>query len=200
MIVYYAYNLCLMLTKQEILFFQNKVAYLQDEDAYKKLFYHFHPILISFASSILNDTDEAEDVVSEVILKVWTMGGALNYIDNLTLYLFKSIKNKSIDCLRKKKLVCINILEGDLKNEIEDSSQPETQYLYTELNDFIQKVVSGLPIQCQLVFKLIKDQGFSYKEVMDIMQIKQNTIETHMRIALRKIRQSLDIYLSQKNN
>jgi RNA polymerase sigma-70 factor (ECF subfamily) len=49
-----------------------------------------------------------------------------------------------------------------------------------------------------MVFKLIKEEGFSYKKVSGILEISQNTIETHMRIALKRIKVSLNNYLSEK--
>ena len=48
-----------------------------------------------------------------------------------------------------------------------------------------------LPTKCQMVFRLIKEERMTYKEVSNIMNISQNTIETHMRIALKKIRSEL---------
>jgi RNA polymerase sigma-70 factor (ECF subfamily) len=50
-------------------------------------------------------------------------------------------------------------------------------------------------MKCQLVFRLIKEEGLSYKEVSKVLEISQNTIETHMRIALRKIRMDLQQFL-----
>ena len=82
---------------------QEKMSYLQDEDSYKQLFYHFYPVLLSFCTAILNNKEDAEEVVSEVMLKVWTMGEDLTRVDNLTVYLFKAARNKAYDALRKKK-------------------------------------------------------------------------------------------------
>ncbi|HUP10608.1 MAG TPA: sigma factor, partial [Niastella sp.] len=85
------------LAPQEILSLQKKMSYLQDEDSYRKLFYHFYPILLSFCTTILNNKEDAEEVVSEVMLKVWTMGDALDRIENLTVYLFTAARNKAYD-------------------------------------------------------------------------------------------------------
>ena len=67
---------------------QKKMSLLKDEDSYRQLFYHFYPILLSFCTTILNNKEDAEEVVSEVLLKVWTMGEELDDIENLTVYLF----------------------------------------------------------------------------------------------------------------
>ena len=72
---------------------------------------------------------------------------------------------------------------------------PEKLYIYSEVTQRVNKVVSSLPTKCQMVFRLIKEEGLSYKEVSKVLEISQNTIETHMRIALRKIRMDLQHFL-----
>ncbi|MBZ4187307.1 RNA polymerase sigma factor [Niabella beijingensis] len=185
-------------TSHDILFLQNRVAYLQDEAAYKKLFFHFHPLLLKFADAILNNRDDAEEVVSEVMLKVWTMGRELNYVENLTLYLYKAARNRAYDYLRKRNSsLPVVALSGD-EEQLADPSHPEQQLMTNELDQHFQQAVRKLPKQSQLVFRLVKEQGFSYKQVTEILEISQNTAETHMRLALRKIRMALDAYLAQQ--
>lgn len=182
-------------SNSEILFLQNRVAYLQDETAYKKLFFHFHPVLLKFANAILNNRDDAEEVVSEVLLKVWTMGRELNYVENLTLYLYKSTRNKAFDYLRKRNTGLPVIAMSDAEAQLADPEQPEYKLMANELDQHFQRAIRNLPRQCQLVFRLVKEQGFTYKQVAEILEISLNTAETHMRLALKKIRIALDDYL-----
>ncbi|MCF3112203.1 sigma-70 family RNA polymerase sigma factor [Niabella sp. CC-SYL272] len=182
-------------SNNEILFLQNRVAYLQDEAAYKKLFFHFHPVLLKFARAILNNRADAEEVVSEVLLKVWTMGRELNYVEHLPLFLYKSTRNKAFDYLRKRNSgLPVTAISG-AEEQLADPSHTEYKLITNELDRRFQHAVSNLPKQCQLVFRLVKEQGFTYKQVTEILEISLNTAETHMRLALKKIRVALDDYL-----
>jgi RNA polymerase sigma-70 factor (ECF subfamily) len=184
---------------QEILILQEKMSYLQDEDSYKKLFYHFYPVLLSFCTAILNNKEDAEEVVSEVMLKVWTMGENLTRVDNLTIYLFTAARNKAYDALRKKKRAIATISISDtIQEHIIDKNSPEHVYTRSELEEFIGKTIRALPTQSQLVFRLVKEQGLPYKQVTEVLGISLNTAETHMRHALKKIRTALDAYLTEK--
>ena len=175
------------------------MSYLQDEDSYKKLFYHFYPVLLSFCTAILNNREDAEEVVSEVMLKVWTMGEALTRVDNLTVYLFTAARNKAYDALRKKKRAIATISISDTIQEyIIDKNSPEHVYTREELEQFLSRTISALPTQSQLVFRLVKEQGLAYKQVTAVLGISLNTAETHMRLALKKIRTALDSYLAEK--
>lgn len=185
------------LSVKDILFLQNKVAYTRDEQAYKQLFFHFHGPLLRFANGIVQHHETAEEIVSDTLMKIWDAGNKLAQIDKLNLYLFTSVKNACLTHLSKRKLETSSIETQQLA-EISDGQNPESQLIVSEIEDQILHCIKGLPMQCNMVYRLIKDEGFSYKDVSSILGISQNTIETHMRIALKKIRASLNSYLSKK--
>jgi RNA polymerase sigma-19 factor, ECF subfamily len=188
----------LNLPLQDILFLQNRVAYLRDEQAYKKIFFHFHPSLYRFAFNIVQDTDLAEEIVSDVMMKVWDLGSKLAQVDKLQAYLFTATKNTAFNQLAKGRLQEVSIGEW-VENTVTDKEDtPESRLLLSEIGRIIETAVKELPPQCQLVYRLIKEEGCSHRQVSDIMEISRNTIETHMRIALKKIRGVLDQYLTTK--
>jgi RNA polymerase sigma-70 factor (ECF subfamily) len=187
------------LAPQQILVLQKKMSYLKDEDSYRQLFYHFYPILLSFCTTILNNKEDSEEVVSEVLLKVWTMGEELDHIENLTVYLLTAARNKAYDVLRKQQRNAPVIAISDhIQEYIADKNSPESLYTSGELEQYIGKIIRALPTQAQLVYRLVKEQGLAYKQVTEILGISINTAETHMRLALKKIRTELNAYLSDK--
>src|SRR5690349_10318472 len=105
------------------------MSFFKDEDAYRSLFYHFYPLLLSFCNTILTNKEDAEEVVSEVMLKVWTMGEELNHVENLTVYLFKAARNKAFDALRKKsREVSTVAISDNIQEYIIDKNSPESLY------------------------------------------------------------------------
>ena len=182
---------------KDILFLQNRVAYVRDELAYKKLFFHFYTPLHRFSIGIVKDYEAAEEIVSDTMMKIWDLGNKLASIDKLDAYLFTSIKNASLTFLSKKKLQLTDIAAIDI-NLIPEHENPESQMQLSEIEKKLNSCVNELSPQCVMVFKLIKEEGFSYKKVSGILEISQNTIETHMRIALKKIRSALSQYLAEK--
>jgi RNA polymerase sigma-70 factor (family 1) len=187
------------LAAQEILSLHKRMSELKDEDAYRKLFYHFYPILLNFCTTILATREDAEEVVSEVMLKVWTMGGDLGHVENLTVYLLKAARNKAYDVLRKKNREVDTIAISDnIEEYIIDKNSPESVYTRVELAQYIEKTITALPTQSQLVYRLVKEQGLAYKQVTEVLGISINTAETHMRLALKKIRTALNAYLAEK--
>ena len=182
---------------KDILFLQNRVAYIRDELAYKKLFFHYYTSLHRFSFATVKDYEVAEEIVSDCMMKLWDMGNKLASIEKLDAYLFTSVKNSCLTFLSKNKVVISDIESVDLSN-ISDYENPENKLQVSEIENSITKAINTLPPQCLMVFKLVKEEGFSHKKVSEILEISQNTIETHMRIALKKIRFALTQYLSEK--
>ena len=184
------------LSSQELQYHQSKVAYYRDEQSYKHLFLYFHPILYRFSFNILQNKSVSEEIVSDMMLKVWEMGNKLSQIQHLKIFLITSVKNACFTYLSSKKYQ--QSLNESIDNEDIISSNgdnPEQLFIYSEVTQRVNSVIASLPMKCQMVFRLIKEEGLSYKEVSKVLEISQNTIETHMRIALRKIRMDLQHFL-----
>jgi RNA polymerase sigma-70 factor (ECF subfamily) len=172
---------------------QREVALNRDKRAYEELFILFYKRMTRFAITIVRSREAAEEVYSNVLLKLWDMGPALGTVDNLTVYLFISVRNESLNYLSKYyKYETVDIESIEATPGV---YTPEESMLLSELHRTIHRSVHSLPVKCQLVYRLIKEEGMSYKEVAEILHLSVNTIEGHMTTALRKLSVSLRPYL-----
>lgn len=173
---------------------QNRVAYASDEQAYKKLFYHFYKPLCRFAYSLVKNTEDVEEIVSDVLLKIWLMEAKLGIVEDLPSYLYRATKNSCLNFLQSathKKELITDGLSDDMPEMFFENPSGER----SEVQLLLDKAVNDLPPKCQMVFRLIKEAGMSHKQVIDVLEISQNTIETQMRIALKSIREQLNAYI-----
>lgn len=183
----------------DILELQRKVALYRNEDAFKSLFLFFYPSLTNFAYSITKSEESAEEVYSDVMLKLWEMNDLLYGINNLKSYLYRAIKNASLNYLEKyHKLDHIDL--DNISIEILPLHDSENEILANEFNRFSRIAIQSLPSKCQLVYKLIKEEGLSYKDVSEILHISINTVEGHMVTALKKLQKALSIFLHPAKN
>lgn len=167
------------------------IAMNDDGNAYKKIFLFYYSRLVSFSYAITHCKESSEEVVSDVFVKIWNNRKTLLQVDNFHLYLYVSTKNISLNYLEKQKRAQVFSLD-DTKVELKSMYfDPEQLLISSEMFKRICAAVQDLPPKCRLVFKLIKEDGLSYKEVAALLHLSVKTIEAQMTIALRRIGNSV---------
>jgi len=178
-------------TPEKIRLLQQAIACFDDVQAYRQLFILFQPSLLQFAISITRSKQLSEEIVSDVFIKIWQKREQLDKIENLNYYLFTAVKNHSINELHKQKKnlsLTLNEVAVEFRSIYYD---PEQKLISSELIGIIQASVAQLPPRCQLIFKLIKEDGLKYKEVAELLHLSVKTIENQMTIAIKKIGESI---------
>lgn len=174
---------------------QLAVAMHRNEYAYRQLFLHFYKPALLFAGHILQSEDLAEEVYSDVMLKIWLMEDRLMQVASYKQYLYTALRNTAFNILKKQKKEPLVPLE-EAGNDMSAAGTPEEGLLHGEFREKMQQAVASLPLQCQLVYRLIKEDGFNYKQTAQILDLSVNTVERHMTIALKKIVLALKPYLN----
>lgn len=176
-----------MLENEDIKRLLSAIAFTNDQAAYKELFVLLHSRLKQFAYSILKSQEEAEELVSDLFIKVWQKRDQLTTIESPLLYFYTTAKNLAYNRLNKQKrqqnlqpeewLVHLNSIYFD----------PEQLMMTEEMMRQIRQAVNSLPPRCRIIFKLVKEDGLKYKEVAELLQLSVKTIEAQMAIALRRL-------------
>ena len=65
-----------------------------------------------------------------------------------------------------------------------------------ELSGMIDTAIQSLPEQCRRVFLLSRDEELSYAQIAETLQISENTVKTHIKTALSRLRVTLKDYLA----
>ncbi|AYD48027.1 RNA polymerase sigma-70 factor [Arachidicoccus soli] len=155
------------------------------EELYKLLFIELNRYSYSFTKS----NECAEEVVSDVFIKLWKVRMQLREINNLRKYLYTATKNYSLNYIlktSKKQVVELDEIIIDTRASVTNNS-PEDIYITNELMNNIKRVIQELPPQCQQIFQLVREDGLKYKEVASILNISPCTVRNQMVIAIRKI-------------
>ena len=172
---------------ENIRLLQQAIACFDDTQAYKQLFLLFYPSLVPFAISIIKSKELAEEIVSDVFIKIWQKREQLNKVDNLKFYLFTAVKNRCINELndpKNKTAININDVSIEFRSLYHD---PEQKMISAEMINNIRMAVQELPPRCRLIFKLVKEEGLKYKEVAELLQLSVKTVESQMSLAFKKI-------------
>lgn len=172
---------------------QVRVA-INDEVAFTQLYLHFSKRLIHFAISLVRSKEIAEEIVEDVFVKLWASRNHINEIENLTVYLYVAVKNRSLNALSQKARELIAAPFDYLDTTLDEfAADPYDIMITSEMMANMQHAIEELPPRCKMIFKLIREDGLKYKEVADILNISVNTIDAQMAIAVKKICMALDI-------
>jgi RNA polymerase sigma-70 factor (family 1) len=175
---------------------QMRIALSEDMKAYKELYLLMFEGLFQFSYSFVKSRQVAQELVSDVFIKLWQIRSQLNAIENLKAYLFGITKNLSLSYLaRASKNLSIQLDEIDLDEiDIEaliEFKNPEDLCISKETIKNVIQAIQNLPPQCQLIFSLVKVEGLKYKEVAKLLNISVFTVRNQVAIATKKIEDAL---------
>lgn len=164
----------------------------------------YYPYLCDFAYTITLSRELSEEIVDDVFMKIWDRREEVSQIENLPSYLYKAVKNTSLNYLEKIKKHRIipfeNLPEITLPTY---HGSPEDEYISREFDDDYNKTINSLPDKCKLIFRLAKEDGLKYKEIATLLGLSEKTVENQISIALKKITECLkknkDFHLKKKN-
>lgn len=163
--------------------------------AYKQLYVLLFDGLHRFSYSMVKSSEGAEEIVSDVFIKLWQIREQLDKIENLKVYLYTITKNFSLNYITKNsKNPVIHFEHMTVEAGIEFKN-PEDLYISHEVISLVNQVIGELPPQCKLVFQLVKEEGLKYKEVALILNISVFTVRNQVAIATRKIAEALPKHL-----
>ena len=147
--------------------------------------------LYRFALKLVKSEPEAQDVVQEVLIKVWDKRNEMDEVENLEAWCMRVTRNLSLDKLKSKHASKTRGLDEGF-----EFSQGEraTPYRSTEMKDTMENIgnlISSLPDKQKQVIQLRDVEGFSYKEIGDIMEIDMNQVKVNLFRARKAVRENL---------
>ncbi|MDB5146101.1 MAG: polymerase sigma-70 factor, subfamily [Mucilaginibacter sp.] len=166
-----------------------------DENAFELFFHILNNSLIKFCVLYVHQREIAEEIVSDVFVKCWLNRKNLTEIQNPETYLFVAVKNQSLNHIKKYSTIHLVQIEETNSVEFVNTYNPQKEIENKELIFRMDQAIAGLPQQCRIVFRLIKEDGMKYKEVAEILNISPRTVQTQLFRAIKK----LSVVLTQYN-
>jgi RNA polymerase sigma-70 factor (ECF subfamily) len=148
--------------------------------------------LFRFATGILKDTHEAEDVVQDVFLKLWKMRDQIESIHNINAFTYKMTRNICLDKLKGRRMHYFDsTAKGIPEPEVSDPG-PESLAEMRDSAERISYFISTLPEQQKSIIHMRDIDGYSYEEISEIMDMEINAIRVTLSRARRSVRESLN--------
>lgn len=171
-----------------------------NKNSFTYLFRTYYFDLCNFVLRYTRSPADSEDLIQDVFLNIWRNRDSLSCEGSFKAYLYKAVRNKALNYLKHKKI------EKEWKEEKEEIENPFVKspavYIheresFIEIEDAITKAVEQLPARRKMIFLLSREEGLTYQEIADVLDISVNTVETQISRSITLIRHILSESLSK---
>ncbi len=169
----------------------------RDKSAFEMLFRAYYSSLVVIANDILHNSGSAEEVVQDVFVKIWKIGPELSVNSSLSAYLIGMVRNRSIDYLRNKtrQIKTVSIDGLDIQEKLHelgtDTTIMEEELFSGSMEVTLKQALEQLPPQCKQIFILNRFDGYSPKEISQMLEISISTVKTQISRALFKLKDAI---------
>lgn len=174
-------------------------AFFDGEDDFNTMYTFYKPKLFTITSSYINSREDAEEIVHDVLIKLWEKKETITVTTNLTGYIYRMTRNACLDYLRSHK----NRLSKETTSDQQEhwlnysalSDDAASSIIAKELQNLVENAVEHLPEKCRNVFVKSRLDGLGHKEISEQLKISPKTVENHISRALRELKTVLKEYL-----
>jgi RNA polymerase sigma-70 factor (ECF subfamily) len=164
------------------------IAANQDRAAFTRLFRHFAPLVKSFAlaGSSLSAT-VADELVQEVMLKVWQKAGGFNPEKAAaSTWIYTIARNCRTDMFRRLQKFDTPLAEDDVFPD-QESEEPLAMLQSKRNRERIRELMQGLPADQVQILAKVYMEGKSHAEAAAELDLPLGTVKSRVRLAIQKL-------------
>ena len=145
--------------------------------------------LLRFALQILQNEEEAKDVLQDIFLKLWQKREELEKVENLEAFAIRMTRNRCLDLIRSRRTISLEIVK---KNNRMDEDCSDTDYLAnTEMVGLVKRIIADLPDLQRTVIHLRDIEQLEYEEIAETIGMNVNSIRVNLSRARKKVRDEI---------
>lgn len=157
---------------------------------FKELFDFYYMPLCVYSLKYCDSFTLAEDIVQDLFIKFWDEKLYIKLDGGIGPYLFKSVKNNTLQVVKKKSKYRFEEIENHVNKLMGD--EIVDMVIIERDKEKLFKEIELLPSKGKAVFKAIVLDDLKYKDVASKLGISVNTVKTHYSRALKQLRKSLN--------
>jgi RNA polymerase sigma-70 factor (ECF subfamily) len=158
-----------------------------DHESFRWLFMHYFPKLKAFIAGFVKSGAIAEELSQEIFVKIWEKREALTEVQSFNAYIYRMAKNAVLNYFQREHTKAKYI--GQLSSGSATPADELFQAKETEL--LIQLTVEKMPAQRKKIFELSRQSQLKNEEIAQKLHLSKKTVENHLNLALKEIRESL---------
>lgn len=143
-----------------------------------------------FAYRFLMDSDDANEITQKTFIKAYQKIDTLDEPGKFSPWIYRVANNLCIDELRRSGRKRVDTVSDWSEHESESKS-PQKNLEQSELSELLQKALMTLPYEQRVVVVMKQYEGFTFREISEILQQPENTVKSRMYYGLKSMRSTL---------
>ena len=172
-----------------------------DINAYNELVERYKERLFNFVLRYFNNKEQAEDVVQDTLIKLYTHASYYKNVAKFSTWIFTIAKNNALTELRKNKRKRTESLWTEDGNPIDINSKEQSldqkthnEFAINQLNRFLDEI----PENFRMAVVLRDFQELSYDEISKILEIPIGTIKSRINRGRIQLAEKMKHFKEQK--
>lgn len=160
-----------------------------DSNAFSEIVNRYKKAVFSLCYRMIHNQEEAEDLAQEVFIKAYNYLNKYNPEYKFSTWILKIATNTTIDFIRKKKVETLP-LDEEISTKQEGASA-ETIFFHHQNKKSIEDAIKALPIEYRALIVLFHQNGLSYNEISDHLNIPLSKVKNRLHRARNILKESL---------
>ena len=157
-------------------------------EAFMEIYNKNNRLMYNYIRKYVSDSNTIDDIIHNSFLNLWNAKERISVYHKVENYLFRITRNEIYKYYRER-LRKLSIEEEIQKSKTESYVvEGEDCLANLEYEKIYRLAIMQLPPQRQKIFKLSREEGLSYQEIAERLDISPNTVKEHMSLAMKTIR------------
>lgn len=161
-----------------------------DEGAFAEIYQRHWMVMYNHALKMLNNEEDARDVIQDLFATVWTKAKHIQSNTNLPGYLFVTLRNKIIDLIHHRKTEA-KYLDSLAAFAVAHTNETLAEITEKELLQALDREIENLPPKMKVIFEMRVKEHKSYKEIAELLDISDKTVKKQVSNAIKIIKPRL---------
>jgi RNA polymerase sigma-70 factor (ECF subfamily) len=157
-----------------------------DRTAFDEIFNRFADPIHTYIRLRLNGSEEADDVLQEVFIRLWQKRQSINIHSSFRNYLYTIVQHCISDhhrAARRKRYT----LTADMPEQPEERHRPDEQYQYKQVYHIWRGAMNQLPVQMRRIYTMKNEEQLSVKEIASELHLSEQTVKNQLHTAGQRI-------------
>lgn len=166
-----------------------------DLEAFRQFFEEHKAILTGFLRKRQVPDDVAGDIIQNAFITIWERRSEIDENKSLRAYLFRISYTRALNHFRDTAKFSGSNLDDDsplLHIPKSDQAGPEQQADHAIIRNALDRIIAGMPEKRRAVFELCFIQELTYREGAEVLDVSIKTVENHMALALKTVREGME--------